>query len=72
MRCDLEGLLINSLKCQPRGQMQAYYEYCLRELLENLSELKRRSAKGDSTAVAEFFEVYVIDEKESQSCLQEN
>lgn len=64
MKSDLAGLLQNAIGCPKH--LRAYYKFSIDELLNNLREVKRRAAAGDTAVVAEFFEIYVLDANESE------
>jgi len=54
MRINIENCVRN---CGANG----IYKGSLTELVENLKELRQRTAAGDMTALDEFFRVYVFD-----------
>jgi hypothetical protein len=62
MKCNVYSLLNHAAGEleDENGESVAGYGFALRELANNLRELKERTDKGDMAAVAEFFTVYVV------------
>jgi hypothetical protein len=66
MRIDLENMLRQAGIAADHGDEihGSGYAFSLRQLGEHLRELRDRHAAGDTGVVAEFFDLYVLHDKE--------
>jgi len=64
MKVSLNGLIENSIT-EMKGESREMYAYSLRELVENMQEVKKKHLKGKSKEILdEFFKCYVVEVKE--------